>query len=183
MLTGSLGHAALGRARRARQARPLRADPRLGARHRRPGRAPIRWRRSCRSRWRCAGRWAARTWPTGCPPRSRRRWTAARAPATSAGALSTTRNGRRGAGGALGLPQPAALPAGPSCGSRRRRGPPRRWSSGRGRTAATARSRRRPPSRCPPSARSSARPLGAACRGRPGCRPATGCAWRRRRWR
>ena len=70
-LTGSLGmlpSAALGD---AGQARPLRADPRLGARHRRARASPIRWRRSSRSRWRCAGRWAGRTWPTGWSPRSK----------------------------------------------------------------------------------------------------------------
>ena len=49
MLTGSIGmlpSASLG----CQQQGPVRADPRLGARHRRARARPIRWRRSCRRR-------------------------------------------------------------------------------------------------------------------------------------
>ena len=72
VLAGLAGHAAVGVARRAadgaRHVRPVRADPRLGAGHRRAGHRQPDRRRSCRRRCCCAGRSGATTRPT----RSRR---------------------------------------------------------------------------------------------------------------
>ncbi len=59
MLAGLDGHAAVGLAGRG-QARPLRADPRLGARHRGQGNRQSRTPRSSASRCCCATRWAWR---------------------------------------------------------------------------------------------------------------------------
>ena len=65
VLAGQPRHAAVRVARRApdgaRHVRPVRADPRLGAGHRRPGHRPIRSARSCRRRCCCGCRSAGTT--------------------------------------------------------------------------------------------------------------------------
>jgi 3-isopropylmalate dehydrogenase len=67
-VTGSIGMLPSALARRRRRERPaqgaLRADPRLGARHRRQGRSPTRWRRCSASRCCCATPSTRRTTPT-----------------------------------------------------------------------------------------------------------------------
>ena len=81
------GHAALGGAGGAGHAGPLRADPRLGARHRRPRAWPIRWPPSCR--FEMALRWSLDRAGPGRPPvrgGEAPRSTTAPAPATSAAA-------------------------------------------------------------------------------------------------
>ena len=88
-------HAALGVARRAadraRPVRPVRADPRLGAGHRRPGPGQPARRRSCRPRCCCAGRSASRRGAAT----SRRRSRGARRRAPDRDLLPPRRRARR----------------------------------------------------------------------------------------
>ena len=114
-LTGSLGmlpSAALGR---AGNAGPVRADPRLGARHRGYGRRQSARRHPVLRHGACAGAWIGRGRPIGFPARWRRRWPRARGHAIL-GESSDRRPWRRGACGAVvhaavvvhGFPSPLA---------------------------------------------------------------------------